>query len=69
MFQLNHKYIMSLPLIQGTKLLFYGKLLTHRQSCNAFQSTDEDLVFNFFSYGNKKLYNHIRKLLIRSGLQ
>jgi len=68
MFQLNHKNIMSLPLIEGTTLLFLGKLLTHRQSCNAFESTDDELFFNFASYGNKKLYNHIRKSFIRSGL-
>ena len=68
MFQLNHKNIMSLPLIEGTTLLFSGKLLTHRQSCNAFESTDDELFFNFASYGNKKLHNHIRKSFIRSGL-
>ena len=31
MFQLNHKNVMSLPLVEGTTLIFSGKLLTHRQ--------------------------------------
>ena len=65
-FQLNRKCIVSLPLIEGTTLLFSGKLLTHRQSCNVFEAMDDELFFNFASYGNKKLFNHIRKSFIRS---
>lgn len=38
-FQLNNKCIVSLPLIDGTTLLFSGKLLTHRQSCNCMRGT------------------------------
>ena len=68
MFQLNHKYIVSLPLFEGTTLLFSRKLITHRQSCNVFESTDEELFLNVASYGNEKLYNHIRDSFIRSGL-
>ena len=45
MFQLNHKYIVSLPLIERTTLFLSDKLLTHRQSCNVFESTDEELFF------------------------
>ena len=65
MFQLN---LVILPLLEGTTLLFSGKLLIDRQSCNTFESTDEELFFNFASYRNKKLYNHICKSFIRSEL-
>ena len=53
MFQLNHRYNVSLPLIEGTTLLFSGKLLIHEQSYNAFDSTDDELFFSYASYGNK----------------
>ena len=42
MFQLKHKCIVSLPLIGGTTVLFSGKLLTHRQSCNVFEAIDDE---------------------------
>ena len=45
----------------GTTITFSGKLLAHRQSSNVFDDLDDDLFFNFGSYGNKKLYNHIKK--------
>ena len=67
-FKIQNKLNISLPLIEGTTILFSGKLLTHRQTCNVFECTDDELFFNFTSYGNKRLYNHIRQSFIRCGL-
>ena len=67
-FKIQNKLNISLPLIEGTTILFSGKLLTHRQTCNVFECTDDELFFNFASYGNKKLYSHIRQSFIRSGM-
>ena len=65
LFQFSKKFNISVPMITGTTIIFSGKLLTHRQSCNVFNTTDDDLFFNFGSYGNKKLYNHIKQSFLR----
>ena len=65
LFQLNNKYNLSIPMATGTTIIFSGKLLSHRQSCNVYKPTDHDLFFNFGAYGNKKLYNHIKKSFVR----
>ena len=50
-FQFGNKCNVSLPLITGTTLLFSGKLLTHRQTCNVHEATNDELFINFSSYG------------------
>ena len=50
-------------------ILFSGKMLTHRQSCNTFETRYDQLFLNFASYGNKKLYNHIRQSFICCGIK
>ena len=67
-FKLKNKYNVSVPLNEGTTILFSSKLLTHRQTCNGCEATDDELSFNFACYGNKKLYNHIRNSFIRNGI-
>ena len=66
MYQSGHKCIVSLPLIAGTTVLFSGKLLTHRQTCNVHEATDDELFIIFASYGHKRLYSHIRQSFIRN---
>ena len=68
LFKLQSKYTLSVPLKEGTTVLFSGEMLTHRQSCNALHADDDQLFFNFASYGNKKMHNHIRKSFIRCGI-
>ena len=68
LFKLQSKYTLSVPLKEGTTVLFLGKMLTHRQSCNALHADDDQLFFNFASYGNKKMHNHIRKSFICCGI-
>ena len=66
MFQFGQKYNVSLPLTGGTTLLFSGKFLTHRQTCNVHETTNDELFINFASYGCKRLYSHIRQSFIRN---
>ena len=61
LFYINKKINLSLPMNPGTSIVFSGKLLTHRQSCNVYKATEDELFFNFGAYGNKKLYNHIKQ--------
>ena len=67
LFQFSKKYNIGIPMNIGTTIVFSGKLLTHRQSSMMFDNADDDLFFNFGSYGNKKLYNHIKKSFRRHG--
>ena len=64
-FQFNFKFsndvMYSISLNTGTSILFSGQYITHRQSCNLMDQIDDDTFFNFSSYGNGKLYRHIRK--------
>ena len=66
MYQFGQKCNVSLPLNAGTTLLFSGKLLTHRQTCNVHDATNDELFINFASYGCKRLYSHIRQSFIRN---
>ena len=61
LFYINKNINLSLPMNPGTSIVFSGKLLTHRQSCNVYKATEDELFFNFGAYGNKKLYNHIKQ--------
>ena len=47
MYQFSQKCNVSLPLIAGTTLLFSGKLITHRQTCNVHEATNDELFINF----------------------
>ena len=65
-FKLRKGYNVSIPLTYGVSITFLGKLLKHRQSCNVVESTDDKLFINFVSYGNKRLFSHIKKIFIRN---
>ena len=65
LFQFSKKFNIGIPMHIGTTIVFSGKLLTHRQSSMMLDNTDDDLFFNFGSYRNKKLHNHIKKSLKR----
>ena len=54
-FKVQNKYNISIPLIEGKIILFSGKLLTHRQTCNVFEAIDDELFISFSSYDNKKI--------------
>ena len=61
LFNLTGKKNLNLPLYPGVSFLFSGAFLTHRQHCNDDVSSKNDVFFNIASYGNKRLFNHIKK--------
>ena len=66
MIQLKDKLNISIPMVRGTSIMFSSQLLAHRQSCNIVDPSFDELHINFSSYGNKRLFKHIRQSLIRS---
>ena len=63
-FALGEKHNIAIALQEGTTIMFCAKLLTHRQTSD-IQSPDCKFI-NFGCYGNRKLFNHIRRTFIRN---
>ena len=61
LFSLTDKKRLNIPLYHGTSFIFSATFLTHRQHINDFNSNDKEVLFNVASYGNKRLYHHIKK--------
>ena len=59
-FQLQKYMNVSFKLKYGISFIFSGKLLTHRQQCTLPCEGNNDVFFNIASYGNNRLYNHIK---------
>ena len=59
----NHN--IGIKLEGGMTFLFSGKYLTHRQSCNINITSSKACFFNIVSYGNERLYNHLKSTLKR----
>ena len=65
LFQLQDKLTVGIELIPGFSFLFSGKYLTHRQSVNDKTVNDGEFI-NIASYGNHRLYNHIKSTVKRT---
>ena len=63
-FALDEKYNVAIHLKECTTIMFCAKLLMHRQTSNT-KSTECKFV-NFGCYGNRQLFNHIRRTFIRN---
>ena len=48
-------------MLPGVSFMFSGKYMTHKQYCNVDAHPRENCFVNFGSYGNERLYRHIRK--------
>ena len=66
LFKLNHNNLLSLPLTPDLSLLFSGTFLTHRQKGNYSQDKSSKPFVNLSSYGNQRLFTHIRKSFFRN---
>jgi hypothetical protein len=63
-FQISQRHHISIKLTPGVSFLFSGMYLTHRQNmCNNTSSCVPSHFFNVASYGNKRLFAHIRKTI------
>jgi hypothetical protein len=66
-FKINDRRHINVRLTPGISFIFSGYYLTHRQSMSKMTKVD-DQKFNFIniaSYGNKRLFAHIRKTINR----
>ena len=59
----NHN--IGIKLEPGMTFMFSGKYLTHRQSCNNNITTSNSTFVNIASYGNERLYNHLKSNIKR----
>ena len=55
----------SFQLKSGVSLMLSSQFITHRQLCNTRHKDPNDTFFNFESYGNARLYRHIRNYFYR----
>ena len=55
----------GLPMNFGLCFVFSGYLLTHRQHCHIHSTDDNSTFINIASYGNKRLFNHMKQSLLR----
>ena len=44
----------------GVIFMYTGRYLMHRQCLNESAESDYGTFFNFASYGNERLYNHLK---------
>ena len=63
-FELKNKYTLGIELEAGLSFIFSGKYLTHRQVLPDSNSNEGNFI-NIASYGNQRLYNHIKSTVKR----
>lgn len=63
--QLMDNHNIGIKLEAGMTFMFSGKYLTHRQSCNNNITASNSTFVNIASYGNERLYNHLKSTLKR----
>ena len=66
-FALGEKHNMAIHLKEYTTIMFCAKLLTHQQTSDV-KSTECKFV-NFGCYGNRQLFNHIRRVFVRNEIE
>ena len=61
LFKIQDRQILGINMLPGVSFMFSGKYMTHKQYCNVDAHPRENCFVNFGSYGNERLYRHIRK--------
>lgn len=62
-FKLSKTEMVNIELVPSLSFIFSGLFLTHRQNKKNQNTSSNDVFFNIASYGNKCLFNHLRKSL------
>ena len=62
-FQVNERTKLKVLMNSGVNIVFSGTFLVHHQQC--IKQFDGDIFFNFSSYGNKKLFTHLKQTIKR----
>ena len=66
LFKLTNNQSINISLKPGISFMFSGLFLTHRQNKSKVTQHDKMPFFNMASYGNKRLFHHIRKTYNRN---
>ena len=61
LFKLTNKQSINVTLKPGVSFIFSGLFLSHRQNKSRVGNTGDEHFFNMASYGNKRLFQHLRK--------
>ena len=64
--RINNETMLSIPLSYNLSFLFSGNFITHRQHQSMKCYEDRSLFYNISSYGNKRLYSHLKKSFQRN---
>ena len=62
-FKLLNTDMINVDLVPCLSFIFTGLFLTHRLNKKNHSTTSNDVFFNIASYGNKRLFHHLRKSL------
>ena len=65
LFQLAENNQLILPLLSNTSFVYNGNFVTHRQAYNPKCNTGSRRFYNISSYGNQKIFNHLRRTFSR----
>ena len=66
MVSVNSNTTLCIPLSNNLSFLFSGNFITHRQHQDMTCYNDKSLFYNIISYGNKRLYSHLKKSFMRN---
>ena len=64
-FDLKKGQTIGLSLQPGLSFMYSGKYMTHRQSINQNHANANEVFINLASYGNERLYNHLKSTMKR----
>ena len=62
-FCFNNRNNLSIYMNSGVSFMFSGLLLKHKQY--KYNSNENDVFYNFASYGNQRLLSHLKQTLYR----
>ena len=66
LFKFQDRQILGINMLPGVSFIFSGKFMTHKRYCNVDVHPRDNCFVNFGSYGNERLYRHIRKSFTRN---
>ena len=65
LFKIGKKEQIMLPLVNNMSFVYNGKFIMHRQAYTPSNNSYSRKFFNMSSYGNEKLFNHLRRTFDR----
>ena len=66
-FQIGTKEQIMLPLVNNISFVYNGNFIMHRQAFTPLENSNSPKFFNISSYGNAKIFNHLRRTFERLG--